>query len=90
MAKLVALWQAGAAIRIGQAEAADLARLGVTSITLLQNDGVQAVAFDGWAFDPNRDTEAVLAAVSVKPPDTRLFAVADIGVANAMLEGGPR
>lgn len=90
MAKLVALWQAGAAIRIGQAEAANLARLGVTSVTLLRNDHVQAVAFDGWAFEPSRDTEAVLAAVSAQPPDTRLLAVADIGVANAVSEGGPR
>jgi hypothetical protein len=90
MAKLVALWQAGAAIRIGQAEAADLARFGITSITLLRSDRVQAVAFDGWAFDPRRDTEAVLAAVSEQPPATRLLAVADIGVTNAVLEGGPR
>ena len=37
---------------------AELARLGVTSVSLLRDGSTAGLVLDGWAFDPHRAAEA--------------------------------
>ena len=46
------------------AAVAELARLGVTSVALLRDDRTFGLVVEGWAFDPGRSAEAVVAAVA--------------------------
>jgi hypothetical protein len=39
-----------------------LTRLGVTSVVLLGADGTLALVVEGWAFEPSRSAQAVVAA----------------------------
>ena len=43
-----------------------LARLGVTSISLLRDERTAGLVLEGWAFDPARASEAVRAAVGAR------------------------
>lgn len=88
MAKLVALWHADAAVRVGQSEAAILASLGVTSVALLRDEETVGVVLEGWAFDPARHAQAATAALASEPPFARLLPVVDMGVSNATQQGG--
>lgn len=88
MAKAVFLWPAGSDVRLGEAEARELARLGISAIALVRGDGTVGVVIDGWAFDPTRHAEAAAAALSAAPTSGRLLPVAEIGVSSAALEGG--
>ena len=88
MAKLVVLWPAEASVRIGQAEAAELGKLGVASVALLRDDTSIGVVLDGWAFDAERSGERAEAVLADEPPLARLRPVAEIGVMNAVTEAG--
>ena len=46
------------------AAVAELARLGVTSVALVRDDRTLGLVVEGWAFDPERSAEAVVAAVA--------------------------
>ncbi len=63
MAKTLMLWPAGAAVRIGSTEAARLAALGVTQVTLMRDAQTVAVMLEGWAFSPARSARAAAAAL---------------------------
>lgn len=63
MAKALVLWPAGAGIRIGPAEAAQLGALGVTSVTLLRDAQAVAVVIEGWTFSPARSARKAAAAL---------------------------
>jgi hypothetical protein len=41
----------------------ELARLGVTTLDLVRDEQNLALLLEGWAFDPNRSADAVLAAL---------------------------
>jgi hypothetical protein len=41
----------------------ELVRLGVTSVDLVRDERVVGLVVEGWAFDPSRSADAVLAAV---------------------------
>ena len=43
-----------------------LARLGVTSISLLRDQRTAGLVLEGWAFDPARASEAMRAAVGAR------------------------
>jgi hypothetical protein len=88
MPKLVALWDADESVRIGQSEAAALAKLGVTGVALLRDDERIGVVLEGWAFDPARHGEAATAAIAAAPPFARLLPVADMGVSNTLPNQG--
>lgn len=88
MPRLVALWYADAAVRIGQSEAAALAKLGVTGVALLRDDERIGVVLEGWAFDPARNGQAATAALAAVPPFARLLPVADMGVSNTLTNQG--
>jgi hypothetical protein len=46
------------------AAVSELARLGVTSIALLRDERLVGLVVEGWAFDPARSADAVVAAVA--------------------------
>lgn len=48
-----------------------LARVGVTSVALVRDDRSTGVVVEGWAFDPIRSAEAVIAAVAAGPGQAR-------------------
>ena len=88
MAKALMLWPAGPGIRIGSAEAAQLAALGVTNVTLLRDVETIAILLDGWAFSPTRSARAAAAALG-DPRTCRLLEPAlDVAVSNVELNGG--
>jgi hypothetical protein len=42
----------------------ELARLGVTNVSLLGDEGMVGLVLEGWAFDPARSADAACAAVA--------------------------
>jgi len=42
----------------------EVARLGVTSIAMLRDERTLGLVVEGWAFDPSRSAEAVVAAIA--------------------------
>lgn len=88
MAKALMLWPARAGVRIGSTEAARLAGLGVTNVTLLRDAETIAIVLEGWAFNPARSARA---AAAVLGDDTRcrvLQPALDVAVTNASDIGG--
>lgn len=45
------------------AAVSELARLGVTSVDVVRDERIVGLVVEGWAFDPGRSADAVLAAV---------------------------
>ena len=82
MAKALMLWPAGAAIRIGSAEAAQLGALGVTNVTLLRDAQSVAVMLEGWAFDPNRSARTAAASLGDASECRVLQSALDVAVSN--------
>jgi hypothetical protein len=88
MAMALMLWPARTAIRIGSGEAARLAGLGVTNITLLRDPDTVAVVLDGWAFNPARSARAAAAALGDATTCRVLKPALDVAVSNAESFGG--
>ena len=88
MAKALMLWPAAAGIRIGSAEAAQLAALGVTNITLLRDADTVAIVLEGWAFNPLRAGRAAAAALGDGTTCRVLEPALDVAVSNAESIGG--
>ncbi len=49
------------------AAVSELARLGVTSVDLVRDERTIGLVVEGWAFDPGRSADEVLAAVGCRP-----------------------
>ena len=65
-----------------------LARLGVTSVALVRDDRTLALVVEGWAFEPRRSAQAVVAAFAADGPSAQtLHPIADMAVSNP---GGTR
>ena len=65
MAILVVLLPASdAEPSVHPAAVAQLAHLGVTSVALLRDEHTFGLVVEGWAFDPGRSAQAVVAAVA--------------------------
>ena len=63
------------------AAVSELARLGVTSVAVLRDDRTLGLVVEGWAFDPSRSAEAVVAAVAGGSSGTRtLHPLAELAV----------
>jgi hypothetical protein len=88
MAKALMLWPAGAGIRIGSAEAAQLAALGVTDVTLLRDADTVAIVLEGWAFNPDRSARTAAAALGNVAECRVLQPALDVAVSNANAMGG--
>ncbi len=50
-----------------------LARVGVTSVALVRDERSIGVVVEGWAFDPIRSADAVIAAVSGRSRRARML-----------------
>lgn len=48
------------------AAVSELAQLGVTGIELVRDEQTVGLVLEGWAFDPSRSADAVLAAVGFR------------------------
>ena len=88
MAMALMLWPAGAGIRIGPAEAAQLGALGVTSVTLLRDAQAVAVVLEGWAFSPARSARRAAAALGNAAECRVLQPTVDMAVSNVDGIGG--
>jgi hypothetical protein len=66
------------ALQPGALEA--LARLGVTSVSLLRDEQTAGLVLEGWAFDPARADEAVRAAAGARPGIRMLEPIAQTAV----------
>lgn len=88
MAKALLLWPVGAHVRVGSAEAARLAELGVTNVTLLRDTGTVAVVLEGWAFGPTRSARAAAAVLGDVAECRVLLAALDVAVSNPDMTGG--
>jgi hypothetical protein len=76
---------------LSQRALGELARLGVTSVSLLSDDGTVGLVLDGWAFDPARSAEAARAAVAGAETGARmLHPLVQMAVSAASTEGGLR
>lgn len=88
MAMALMLWPAGAGVRIGPAEAAQLGALGVTSVTLLRDARTVAVVLEGWAFNPARSARTAAAALGDAAACRLLQPSLDMAVSNVDGMGG--
>jgi hypothetical protein len=83
MAKALLVWPAQAGVRIGSAEAARLAGLGVTSVTLLRDSETVAVVLDGWAFNPTRSASSAVATLGDTSTCRVLQTALEVAVSNS-------
>jgi hypothetical protein len=88
MPRALMLWPAGAGVRIGSTEAARLAALGVTGVTLLRDAETVAVVLDGWAFSPSRSAQEAAALLGDASRCRVLHPALDVAVSNAGMTGG--
>jgi hypothetical protein len=79
---------ADAAPSLPQAAAAELARLGVTSVAVLRDDQTVGFVVEGWALDPSRSAQAVLAVAGTSPRARTLHPLLDVAVSTAPLPPG--
>ncbi|HET8821046.1 MAG TPA: hypothetical protein VFM57_05825 [Thermoleophilaceae bacterium] len=89
MAQLVVLVPADRGeIPLGSDTVAELARLGVTTVSLARDEHTSAVILEGWAFDPSRPDAAVDALGAAGQAQT-LQPILHMAVTTAAREGGP-
>jgi hypothetical protein len=88
MAKALMLWPAGTGVRIGSAEAARLAAIGVTNVTLLRDAQGVAVVLEGWAFSPARSARTAAAVLGDSAECRVLRPALDVAVSNVEGIGG--
>ncbi|HLE89248.1 MAG TPA: hypothetical protein VI733_04270 [Candidatus Limnocylindria bacterium] len=88
MAKVLILWPANAAVRIGSAEASLLAGIGVSTIALLRDAESVGIVLDGWAFDPVQSARAAAAALGSESECRVLLPALEVDVASASFTGG--
>jgi len=88
MAKALMLWPTGAGVRIGSTEAARLAALGVTNVTLLRDADTVAIVLEGWAFNPVRNARTAAAALGNATECRVLQPALDVAVSSAPMDGG--
>lgn len=66
-----------------------LTRLGVTSVALVRDERTSALVVEGWAFEPYRSAEAVVAAFAADGSSAQaLHAIAEIVVSSPPLPNG--
>ena len=63
-----------------QGALAALARLGITSVSLLRDEHTAGLVLEGWAFDPARAEEAVRAAAGARKGIRMLEPIAQTAV----------
>jgi hypothetical protein len=61
------------AAEVGPAVAEQLARLGVTDLSVLRDEETTAVTLSGWAFDPARSADAAARVVAADATAVRVL-----------------
>lgn len=87
MAMAVVLTNDGIEFVLTAAAAAELARMGVTHVTLVSGDSTTGVVLEGWAFDPSTATEAVTVLRGREAPALTLHSIAHTAVSAASPQG---
>lgn len=88
MAQLVLLLPADREPALGARNAAALARLGVTSVSVARDERTAAVILEGWALDPSQHAEA-LAALGASAKNARaLQPIVQMAVSATTNSGG--
>jgi hypothetical protein len=71
------------------AAVSELARLGVTSVAVVRDDRTLGLVVEGWAFDPTRSAEAVVAAIAGRRSQARtLHPLVEMAVSTARSQLG--
>lgn len=65
----------------------ELARLGVTNVSLVRDEQTVGIVLEGWLFDPERSADAAAEAVSATPAARTLRPVMNVAVAGAAGRG---
>lgn len=65
-----------------------LARLGVTSVAVVRDERTLALVVEGWAFEPSRSAEAVVAVAGDGSSAQTLHPIAELAVSAAPLPNG--
>ena len=88
---VVLMEQKGREPALSQRALGELARLGITSVSLLRDERMVGLVLEGWAFDPARSAEAASAAVAGADTGARtLHPLVQMAVSAAPAEGGLR
>ena len=66
----------------------ELARLGVTNVSLVRDEQTVGIVLEGWMFDPACSAEAAMAAVGAASGARTLHPVMHLAVSSAANEGG--
>ena len=66
----------------------ELARLGVTNVSLVRDEQTVGIVLEGWMFDPARSAEAAAEAVGAASGTRTLHPVMHLAVSSAAYEGG--
>lgn len=77
-------------VNLGDSVVSELARLGVTSVSLLRDRATVGIVLEGWLFDPARCADAAAAAIGAADGLKSLQPVMHMAVANATNGGGLR
>jgi len=80
----------GGELELGASAVAELAKLGVTSLSLLRDRSTVGVVLEGWLFDPERCAGAATAAIAAGGGVKGLHPVMHMAVATAANEGAAR
>ncbi len=83
MSMAVVLTDDGEDFVLSVASAGELARLGVTNVTLVRGHGSTAVVLEGWAFNPALAAEAVAVLRGHTAPTRTLHPVTHMAVSAA-------
>ena len=65
-----------------------LARLGVTSVAVLRDQGTVGIVLEGWLFDPARSADTVVEGFGAESGARTFHPVLQLAVSNATEKGG--
>jgi hypothetical protein len=74
-------------VKLGDGVVSELARLGVTNVSLLRDRTTVGIVLEGWLFDPARSSDAAAAAIGAARGLKSLRPVMHMAVA-AATQGG--
>ena len=75
-------------VNLGEAVVSELAKLGVTNLSLLRDPSTVGIVLEGWLFDPARSADAAAAAIGAAGGAKSLQPVMQMAVTSAAAQGG--
>jgi hypothetical protein len=74
-------------LELGAAAVSELAKLGVTNLSLLRDHSTVGVVLEGWLFDPARYADAAATAIAAEDGAKGLQPVMHMAVSTAAIDG---